>query len=336
MATYEESGVNISLGDKCSRIAYEASKATFQGRKNMIGEPVIDEGGFSGILNMGDFYLVQNDDGIGTKIIIGEKINQLETMGYDLLAMVADDAICIGAETISVTNTIDVPKVDEEKISVLMSGLKKAALEQKIVIPGGEIAELGEMVNGYVWNATAVGVIKKDKLITGKNIKVGDKIIGLASKGFRSNGFSLIRHILKENFGENWYEEKYDESQTWGSAVLTPSKIYSSAILELHGRFVEKPKVEIKGIAHITGGGLYENTARVLKKTNLKANFTNLLPPHEIMLRLIKMGDVSEKEAYRTWNMGIGMVLICNEFDKVSEVCSKYDIKTQIIGEIVN
>jgi len=108
MATYEESGVNIKMGDKCSGIAYQAAKRTFPGRLGMVGEPLIDEGGFSGALDMGDYYLVQNDDGVGSKIQIAEMIGKYDTLGYDLIAMVSDDAVCVGAETISVTNTLDV------------------------------------------------------------------------------------------------------------------------------------------------------------------------------------------------------------------------------------
>ena len=198
MATYKDSGVDIDLGDKCSALAYQAAKNTFPGRKGMIGEPLIDEGGFSGALDMGDYYLVQNDDGVGTKIRIAEKIDKYDTLGYDLIAMVADDAACIGAETMSITNTLDVDKLDEQKVAGLMKGLEKAALEHKIVVPGGEIAELGNSVNGYIWNSTAIGIVEKNKLITGQNIQEGDKIIGLRSAGLRSNGFSLIRYILKE------------------------------------------------------------------------------------------------------------------------------------------
>ncbi len=334
MATYEEAGVNIDLGDKCSAIAYSAAKKTFAGRKGMIGEPLTDEGGFSGALDMGDYYLVQNDDGVGTKIKVAEMIGKYDTMAYDLIAMVADDAICMGAETISITNTLDVNKIDEEKVSGLMAGLEKAALEHKIVIPGGEIAELGDALNGYVWNATAVGIVEKGKMITGENIQSGDKIIGLRSAGFRSNGFSLIRYILKEKFGDDWYHEKYDDSKNWGEAVLTPSVIYSSAVLEMHGRYKEPSKVELKGVVHVTGGGLYANTDRILKKTGLKANFTDLPEPHEPMKKLMELGNVSEDEAYKTWNMGVGMVLISNDVEKIQEICGKHGIESSVIGEI--
>lgn len=335
MATYEESGVNIDLGDKCSEIAYGAAKATFPGRKGMIGEPVIDNGGFSGLLDMGDYYLVQNDDGVGTKILIAEMINKYGTLGYDLVAMVADDAVCVGAETISVSNTLDVDKLDEEKVANMMEGLKKAALEQKIVVPGGEIAELGNMVNGYTWNATAIGVVEKHKLITGKTIVPGDKIIGLISEGFRSNGLSLVRFILKEKFGPHWGFEMFDEYKTWGEMTLTPCQIYSSAVLEMHGRYKQEAKLELKGVVNITGGGIPGNLPRVLKKTGLGAKLNNLPDPAPMMSKIMEMGDVSREEAYRTWNMGVGMILISNDVEKVAEICEKYGVKSQVIGEVV-
>lgn len=336
MATYEESGVNIVVGDKCSAIAYNAAKQTFAGRKGMIGEPLIMDGGFSGALDMGDFYLVQNDDGVGSKIQVAEMLGKYDTLGYDLLAMVVDDAICLGAEPISVSNTIDVNKVDENKIGPLMEGLKNAALEHKVVIPGGEIAEMPDLAKGYIWNATCLGIVEKNKLITGEKIKPGDKIIGFKEEGFRSNGFSLVRYILKEKFGENWVHEKYDQITTWGEKVLRPSKIYCSAVLEMIGRYAQEAKVEIKGIVHVTGGGVPGNLPRVLKKNKLNYRLDSLPEPPEMMRKLMELGNVSEQEAAKTWNMGIGMILISNEFEKVQEICAAHDIDSAIIGQVIN
>mgnify|MGYP001582542200 CR=1 FL=1 len=334
MATYEDSGVNIDLGDKCSAIAYNAAKGTFPGRKGMIGEPVVEDGGFTGTLDMGDYFLVQNDDGVGTKIIVAEKMQKYDTMGIDLLCMVIDDAVCIGAEPISVTNTIDVDKVDEAKITPLMEGLKNAALKHKVVIPGGEIAELGKMCNGYIWNATCVGVVEKNRVITGEKIVPGDKIIGLKSPNFRSNGLSLVRHILSEKFGEDWVTEKFNDGKTWGEVVLEPSVIYASAIMEMHGRYKETAKVELKGVVHITGGGIPGNLPRILKKTGLGANLNNLPQPPQSMQKLMEIGNVSREEAYRTWNMGVGMILVSNDFEQIKEICQKHGIEAELIGEI--
>ncbi len=335
MATYADSGVNIDLGDKCSEIAYNAAKGTFPGRKGMIGEPVLEDGGFTGTLDMGDYYLVQNDDGVGTKMAIAEMMGKYDTMGIDLVCMVVDDAICVGAEPITVSNTFDVDKVDDKKIAALMGGLQKAALAHKVVIPGGEIAELGDRVNGYIWNATCVGIVEKDHMITGANVKVGDKIIGLKSKGFRSNGLTLVRHILKNKFGENWVNEKFDDTRTWGEVALTPSDIFCSAVLEMHGRYKEKPKVELKGVAHITGGGLPGNIPRALKKSGLGAKLNNLITPPDFMTKLMELGNVNRDEAYQTWNMGIGMILISNDVEKISAICQNHGIECQVIGEVV-
>jgi phosphoribosylformylglycinamidine cyclo-ligase len=335
MATYEEAGVNIHLGDECSKIAYNAAKETFSARAGMIGQPVVMEGGFAGAMDFGEFYLVQNDDGIGTKMVIARKMGKYDTMGQDLLAMVADDAICVGAEVVSISNTIDIEKVNRDVISQLVEGLKNACIEQKIVIPGGEIAELGEMVNGYIWNATAIGIVEKEKIITGENIQVGDKLIGLASDMLRSNGFTLVRHVLKKAFGEEWYNEPYGDGRTWGEVVLTPTLIYHNAVLEMLGRYKKPAKVEIKALAHITGGGLPGNVCRIFKGKNMGADLGNLPEVPAPFKKLQELGNVSDEEAFKTWNMGIGLVMVSNEFEKIREIAEKHGIKAYEIGEVV-
>ena len=336
MATYKESGVDVELGDRCSKAAYEAAKKTFAGRKGLIGEPVSDEGGFAGLLDMGDFYLVQNDDGVGTKIEVAEKMKKFDTLGYDLVAMVADDAICMGAEVISVTNTLDAPSLDADMVEGLMEGLQKAALEQKIVVPGGELAELGSALNGVVWNATAVGVVAKDKVLNGSGIQVGDAIVGLKSDGIRSNGLSLARKILSDSFGESWVEEKYDASGSWGDVILTPSKIYHAAILNIVGRHGESKQHGIKGIVHNTGGGIQGNLPRLLKKHGLGAKLDSLIEPHHFMLKLMELGKVELEEAYKTWNMGVGMMMVTDsdKADDLIDALSKEGIESQVIGYV--
>jgi phosphoribosylformylglycinamidine cyclo-ligase len=340
MATYADSGVDIEKGDAASKVAYDNAKKTFASRKGMIGEPLQDDGGFTGALDMGDFLLVQNDDGVGTKIEVAERIGKFDTMGYDLVAMVADDAACVGAECISISNTLDTNKVDASIIGPLTEGLAQACIENKIVVPGGEIAELGDAVNGNVWNATAVGILQKDKRITGDNLASGDVLIGLHSAGFRSNGFSLVRHVLKTSFGEEWHNEPYegrgDEVTSWGEAVLTPSIIYHNLILALHGRYKEPSQVTLKGVVHVTGGGIQGNLDRILKKTDLKADLNNLPEPHEPMKKLMELGNVSEEEAYKTWNMGVGMILIISpdEQEKTLEICQNEGYEASVIGTI--
>ena len=336
MATYKESGVDVELGDQCSKLAYEAAKGTFAGRKGMIGEPVVEESGFTGLLDMGEYYLIQNDDGVGTKIEVAEKMKKFDTLGYDLIAMVADDGVCSGAEVFSVTNTLDTPKLDSEMVEGLMSGLKKAALEQKIVVPGGELAELGNMLNGPVWNATAVGIVEKNKVITGADIQEGDAILALKSDGIRSNGLSLARMILKKKFDDNWVNQDYGNGQTWGEVILMPSKIYHRAILNLIGGYKQERKFNVKGIVHNTGGGIKGNLSRILKKKGLGAELTNLPKPHEFMLRLQELGNVSDEEAYKTWNMGVGMLMVVDpsDADKILEALKNEGVEAVLSGKV--
>ena len=337
MTTYRDSGVDIELGDQCSKLAYEAAKGTFVGRKGMVGEPVMEEGGFTGMMDMGDFYLIQNDDGVGTKIEVAEKMGKFDTLGYDLIAMVADDGVCVGAEVFSVTNTLDVPSLKSEMVEGLMAGLKKAALEQKIVVPGGELAELGGALNGAVWNATAVGLVIKDKVITGADIEEGDAVLVFKSVGIRSNGMSLARMILKEKFGDDWVNQDFD-GRSWGEVILTPSKIYHRAVLNLIGGYKQERKFNIKGLVHNTGGGIKGNLPRLLKKKGLGAELTNLPQPHEFMKKLQELGNVSDEEAYKTWNMGVGMIAIVNssDADQIVEALKNEGVEAVVVGKVTS
>jgi phosphoribosylformylglycinamidine cyclo-ligase len=332
MTTYKQAGVDIEAGDECSKIAYNAAKKTFPGRKGMMGKPVNLEDGFTGMLDFGNFYLVQNSDGVGSKIMVAELIQKYDTLGYDLLAMVADDAVCVGAETISINNTIDTQKVSAKFIAPLMEGLKKACIEQKVVIPGGEIGEMPDLVKGTIWNASAIGIVEKNKFISAKEVKPGDPIIGLRSRGFRSNGFALVRKVLQKKFGKNWARQKYDRRKSWGEAVLTPSLIYSNALLEILGRYKKKRLCKIKALAHVTGGGIPGNLSRVLGKYG--ASLNNLWPAHDPMLQLQKFGNIEDREAYEVWNMGTGMLLISREFEKIQKMLKKHHIEAKIIGEV--
>lgn len=335
MTTYKKTGVDRELGDLCSEIAYREAKKTFAGRRGMIGRPLQMEGGFTGALDMGDFLLVQNEDGVGTKIEVAERMNYYDTLGHDLVAMVADDAVCVGAEVISITNTIDASTLSKKVVFGLMKGLSGACLKQKIVIPGGEIAELKGHVNGYTWNATAVGIVEKSKFITGKDIRPDDPVIGIASPNFRSNGFTLLRAILKKKYGDAWHLKKF-RGRKWGDIALAPSVIYHAGILSLIGRFRKKPRVHVKGIAHITGGGLPGNAARMFGKNPKKLGllFDKLPSPPAAMLELQRLGNVSDREAYETWNMGIGMVLVAKNTQKALELLKKAGLKATVIGKV--
>ena len=335
MTTYANAGVNIEEGDKASKNAYTYAKQTFASREGLIGQPVTGEDGFAGFIDMGEFYYAQCCDTVGTKITIAEKTKNFAGLGYDLLCMVCDDAVCTGAETVSVTNTFETNKIHPEEIDAMMSSLAHACTEQRVAIVGGEIAEVGDMTNGTGWGADAVGIVEKNRVITGKDVDHGDVVIGLASDGLRCNGFSLVRRILADNFGKNWESEAYDEKMSWGDAVLTPSKIYSNFVLSLIGRFKQKREVDVHGIVHMTGGGMH-NLFRIVKGRDLGFDIDEPLDPQEMVLKLQELGNVADKEAYTTWNMGMGMALIIDAADSkaVLAKAAEMGITAQIVGKI--
>lgn len=333
MTTYKQSGVDMELGDLCSAIAYAAAKKTFANRKGKIGEPAIMEGGFSGAMDFGEFYIVQNDDGVGTKIQVATLMNKYDTLGFDLVAMVVDDGICLGAEMISVSNTIDCNALDPHTITELMKGLEAAARVAGIVVPGGEIAELGEEVKGYIWNATAVGIVKKDRMFTGEKVRVGDSLVGLYNPGFRSNGFTLVRRALEEKLGKEWHQKPF-AGTTYGDAVLVPSPIYCSAITAITGGYKDASQAPIHGLAHITGGGIPGNLPRMFGKQKLGAELTNLFAPDPIVLEVQRLGNVSDRESYQVWNMGTGMILATPEPDLVIQLLQKHNVTAQVIGKV--
>jgi len=171
-------------------------------------------------------------------------------------------------------------------------------------------------------------------VITGKDIQVGDKIIALEEKGFRSNGFSLVRYILENVFDENIYNRPSPFGKSWGEALLEPSQIYSDALLKILGRFNQKRKINIKGIAHITGGGIPGNFNRILKMTGLGANFDNLIEPSQMVKEIQRIGNVSEVEAYKTWNMGNGMMIVVDEKDE-KQLLNLLALEAKCVGSII-
>ncbi len=336
----KQSGVNIDLGNQSSQTAFSYARETFSNRSGKKGAVASKtNGGFSNLLIFGGQRIGIGSDGTGTKAEIAERTQIYDTLGYDLVAMVADDLAAAGFEPTNLSNVIDVDYLDEKIIAQLMKGLRDACNYADITITGGEIAELGNRICGYGdqmhfnWSATAIGVLP-DKLktdIDGSQIKPGDVVISLKSKGFRSNGFSAIRRILLEKFGDEWHNESYNDKTTWGRKILTPSLIYSYFITHLI-----KINLIPKGIAHITGGGIFDNLRRVLKMTNTGAVLDNLFSPLPEMLKIQELGNVSNEDAYRWWNMGNGMLLVVDEKDAEAIIQAPGDTiyECQVAGRI--
>jgi phosphoribosylformylglycinamidine cyclo-ligase len=334
----KQSGIDIDLGNKCSKTAYQWAKRSFRFRQGKAGEALMKvDDSFSNILQFPGSRLGISSDGIGTKIELAERTGIYNTLGYDLLAMVVDDLAANGLEATNVSNIIDVDFLDHEIIDQLMQGLYKAAEECSVSISGGEIAELGPRICGYGnrmhfnWCSTAVGRLP-DILpapIDGSEITADDRIISLKSRGFRSNGYSLIRKIMLENYGEQWHLKKYDQDKSWGEILLTPSLIYSKLITELL-----KSGYKLKGIVHVTGGGIPDNLARILKTNGLGAEMDQLQEIPDFVKKVQTLGGISDEQAYRLWNMGNGMLIIlgAEEIDNVLNFIRKNAFQAELAG----
>lgn len=338
MSKTVHSGVNIDLGNQCSRTAYAWAKKTFANRVDGEGNPQLDvDGSFSNIMNFRGVKVGMSSDGIGTKIELAERTGIYHTLGYDLIAMTADDLAANGMETVNMTNILDVDHLDHDIINELMRGLNEAANFSKLIITGGEIAELGNRIGGYGskmhfnWCAAGVSMLPEGlDPIDGADIKPGDLVISLKSRGFRSNGYSLLRHIMEDNFGDTWHEHPYCDT-TWGEALLTPSLIYTPLIMALR-----KAGHNIKGISHVTGGGLGDNLGRVLKVSGYGAILDNIYEPLPVMKTIQEIGKVSEKQAYRLWNQGNGMLLVvpADEAEAMIKNITKEKYEAKICGSI--
>ena len=271
------------------------------------------DGAFSNMLDFQGTKIGISSDGIGTKIELAERTGIYQTLGYDLMAMVVDDLVAGGFEATNISNILDVDVLDYDMIDQLMQGLHDAANETGIAISGGEIAELGNRICGYGdrmhfnWCSTAIGILhnKLAQPIDGSTVQAGDAIITLQSRGFRSNGFSLLRTIMSEQFGAEWHTAHYDGTTTWGEALLVPARIFSPAICHLLDA-----GFDLKGIAHITGGGIAGNFQRVLKVNTLGATLNNLFEPLTVIRKVMELGDISPERAYTYWNMGNGMLCV--------------------------
>ena len=305
MSTYSEAGVDIDAGER----AIELMKAHL--KKARRPEVIGDIGGFAGLFDVSALkkfkkpLLATSTDGVGTKTEIARQLNKYDTIGEDLVAMVVDDLVVCGAEPLFMTDYIAVGKIFPERIAEIVSGIARGCEKAGTALIGGETAEHPGLLKEDEFDiaGAATGAVDEENLLGEHRIKEGDVLIAMPASGFHANGYSLIRYIL------NNQKLKLDEkitNQTLGEILITPTEIYSLDCLAL----ARGMKEELHAFSHITGGGLAENTARVIPD-GLTATFdraTWSLPP--AMAYLAEAGTVPQADLERTWNAGIGMVAI--------------------------
>ncbi|MBI5043004.1 MAG: phosphoribosylformylglycinamidine cyclo-ligase [Nitrospirae bacterium] len=328
---YKSAGVDIDAGDRLVEMIKPLVRSTF--RKEVAG----DIGGFGGLFRFDpkkykDPILVSGTDGVGTKLKIAFMMDKHDTVGIDLVAMSVNDIVVQGAEPLFFLDYFATGKLQVEKARDVIKGIADGCRQAGCALIGGETAEMPSFYpeGEYDIAGFAVGVVDRERLIDGSRIIHGDKIIGLASTGLHSNGYSLARKVFFEHLKLK-VDSFIDEfGCTVGEELLKPTRIYVKTILELMKVF------DLKGIAHITGGGITENLPRVLSEgcqANIKRGSWNVLP---VFKYLQKNGNIDDDEMYRDFNMGIGMILVVpdKEFDKVMANAERLGEKVYLIGEI--
>lgn len=350
MLTYEQSGVNIDEGNRAVSLIKNKIKGTYD--NNVIG----DLGNFSGLYSLKDFItmkepvLLAATDGVGTKLKLAQMMDKHDTVGIDLVAMSVNDLICQGAKPLLFLDYIAIGKLVPEHIDKIVEGVANGCKMSGCALIGGETAEMPGMYteDEYDLAGFAVGIADKEKIISGKDVKKGDVLIGISSSGVHSNGFSFIRKIFLDTLKWDLNDYKEELGMTLGEALLTPTKIYVKLVLDL------LEKKNIKSIAHITGGGVIENITRVIPKglgLDIKTDSWEKPP---IFNMIDNLNIVEKRELHKSFNMGVGLVLIVdkeeaqevvdyinnNNLQNEVEIDEKYaklmEDKAYIIGEVVD
>ena len=326
--TYRDAGVDIDAGNESVSLIKDAVRATY--RSEVMG----DLGGFGGLfaLNTKDYkepVLVSGTDGVGTKLRLAFLLNKHDTIGQDAVAMCVNDILVQGAEPLFFLDYLAVGKLEPMQVAEVVTGVARACKESGCALIGGETAEMAGFypIGEYDIAGFSVGVAERSKLITPARVKAGDVLLGLPSSGVHSNGYSLVRKIVFERKGFKGDEYIEELGQTIGEELLTPTRLYPRICLPLIREF------DIHGMVHITGGGFYENIPRALPD-HMGAEINGAawtIPP--VFRLLQEWGNVDWTEMYRTFNMGIGMVLIVSS-DEADRITARLNAQNETVYHI--
>lgn len=329
--SYKAAGVDVTAGYK----SVELMKKHIA--KTNIDGVISGIGGFGGLFqpnlsNMEEPVLVSGTDGVGTKLKLAFLLDKHDTIGIDCVAMCVNDVVCGGAKPLFFLDYMALGKNEPEKVAEIVSGVAEGCVQAGCALVGGETAEMPGFypVDEYDLAGFSVGIVDKKKIIDGSQLREGDVLIGLASSGVHSNGFSLVRKVFDIN--ENTVKKTYDElDKPLGETLLTPTKIYVKPLLSL----IEK--CNVKAVSHITGGGFYENIPRMLKD-GMSAKITKSAVPVLPIFNIIQReGNISEHDMFNTFNMGVGMVIAIDkdEVESAIEILKEAGENAFVLGEVV-
>ncbi len=331
---YSFAGVDIDAGNRAVEIIKDEVKSTFS------SNVLTGIGNFGSLFEIGDLLktyrkpvLVQSIDGVGTKAIIARKMNRYNTIGLDLLSAAANDIIVMGARPLTFLDYIANDKLEPEIIKEIIVGIAQGCRDTGVSLVGGETAE---MPNTYLPNehdlvGVITGVVEKDKIITGESVKINDVVLGLPSSGLHTNGYSLARKLFFEIANYKIDSLIPSLKRTVGETLLEPHINYTNPVQSLLGK-----NFSVNGIAHITGGGLLENVPRVLPEGCDVKIKKNSWPPLPVFKTMQSIGNLDEFEMYRTFNMGIGLVLIVSPaYEKETKVFLENYSDVYTIGQVI-
>ncbi|GED19945.1 phosphoribosylformylglycinamidine cyclo-ligase [Kurthia gibsonii] len=331
---YEQAGVNIEAGyEAVQRMKSHVERTA---RKGIMGT----FGGFGGMfdlseLNLKEPVLISGTDGVGTKLKLAFMVDKHDTIGIDCVAMCVNDIVAQGAEPLYFLDYVAVGKAVPEKIEQIVKGVADGCVQSGAALIGGETAEMPGLYEAdeYDLAGFAVGAAEKANIVTGEKIQEGDVLVGIASSGVHSNGYSLVRKIMfaDAGFTPDTVVAGYEQLGPIGEALLTPTKLYAKPVLDV------LKEVDVHGMAHITGGGFYENLPRMMPAglaTEVDLGTWPVLPIFDL---LAEQGQLQQKDLYNVFNMGIGFVLAvpAAQAEKVIELVEKHDEKAYTIGRVV-
>ncbi|MEF8832871.1 MAG: phosphoribosylformylglycinamidine cyclo-ligase [Candidatus Thermoplasmatota archaeon] len=311
--TYKEAGVDIEEEEEAIKALRDSVLFARKGK----GAPLESE--FAGLVEFGEFALSLCTDGVGTKLIVANKMEKWDTVGIDCIAMNVNDAICHGAEPIAFVDYLAFEDPKPELARQLGKGLQKGAEKANITIVGGETATLTDIIDGFDIAGTALGFVKKEEIIDGSEVEPGDVIIGLPSSGIHSNGLTLARKIVDES--DHDYRDEISFGVI-GNELLEPTEIYVETVMKAVKNY------DIKGMANITGGGL-RNIPRI--NGDYQYVIDDPLEPQPIFEFLQREGEVPDEEMYQTFNMGMGFVMVVS--NEIAEEVAK-EVNGKIVGKV--
>lgn len=340
--SYKDSGVDLAV--------YEESMARLPRlmRRTHCPRVLPWENGFAGLFRM-DFagglfarnykepVLVSSTDGVGTKLKVAQLVDRHDTVGIDLVAMCVNDAICCGAEPLFFLDYVAMAEDDPDLLEQIVGGISRGCLECDAALIGGETAIMPDLYRqgDYDLAGFCVGIVEQSRMLDGKAAAPGDMVIGIASSGLHSNGFSLVRKIVFEHAGLNVNDRVDFSEQTVGEVLLEPTRLYVRAVRSVLSHY--KVKSVVHGIAHITGGGLHENLARVLPASVDAVIERESWPVPAVFRWLQSLGGVDEAEMFRVFNMGVGLALVVSEYyaESIREQLAGMGMESWRIGRIV-